>query len=300
MKPVVLYPSAPPLSPICLGGSTFARETPEAAAAAMMDHALARGITLIDTAATYTGGASEKIVGNWRASRRPDSRKMMIATKIYPPYTPAAIDVAVRASAERLGMDVIDVLYLHKWDAGAETPEALSALDRLVREGRVRVLGVSNFNADQLRTVLALQQKLGLARFRLLQNNNNVAVREVDDALVALCEANDLAIVTYSPLGGGFLTGKHRTGVAAGSRFDVAPGHQAIYFNEVPNRRLDRLTAIADRTKIPVTHLALAWAMHRWGVASVLVGGRGPQYIDQAFAAHALNDPALFAELDSA
>jgi aryl-alcohol dehydrogenase-like predicted oxidoreductase len=288
------------VSPLCLGGSTFGREIDQAAAFALMDHALARGITLFDTAATYTAGASETIVGAWLASRRPAAGSLTVATKIYPPFTPDAIDAAVAASAARLGVATIDLLYLHKWDAAAETPAALRALDGLVRSGRVRSLGVSNFTTAQLQTVLALQQQSGLAPFRALQNVNNLAVSEVDPALRDLCVAREVAIITYSPLGAGFLTGKHRGGVQPGSRFDVAPGHQAIYFKPGPEGRLDRLAAVAARSGHPMAHLALAWAMHRPGVTSVLVGGRTPAHLDQAFAALALNEPALFAELESA
>jgi aryl-alcohol dehydrogenase-like predicted oxidoreductase len=265
-----------------------------------MDHALARGIRLIDTAATYSAGASEQLVGAWHTSRRPAPGSLMLATKIYPPYTAAAIDAGTAACAGRLGVETIDVLYLHKWDAGAETPEALTALDRLVTQGRVRALGLSNFNAEQLRTILALQQQLGLRPFRILQNNQNLAVRDVDAATKELCRIHDIAIVTYSPLGGGYLTGKHRGGVQPGSRFDVAPGHQGVYFNPTCERRLAKLAEVSARTGFPMAHLALAWALHQPGVASVLIGGRGPEYLEQAFAALALDDPSLFAELESA
>lgn len=299
MKPVILYPSAPALSPICLGGSTFAREIDQTAAFAMMDHAYANGVTLFDTAAMYSAGASEKFVGAWLAAHRPKPGSLIVATKIYPPYTPEAMSTAVTASAARLGVDVIDVLYLHKWDAAAETPATLAALDQLVRTGRVRALGASNFTTAQLSTALVLQTRLGLNPFRILQNNNNLAVRDVDGPMRELCAAHGVAIVTYSPLGGGFLTGKHRGGVQPGSRFDVAPGHQPIYFTPVCEARLNRLAEVSARTGHSMPHLGLAWALHRPGIASVLIGGRGPAHLDQAFAALKLNDPALFAELEA-
>ena len=299
MKPVILFPNAPALTRICLGGSTFGREIDEAAAFALMDHARTRGLTLIDTAAMYTAGESERIVGAWLASRRPPAGTLMVATKIYPPFTPDAIDTAVAASARRLGVETIDLLYLHKWDADAETPAALTALDRLRQTGRVRALGVSNFTTVQLRAVLALQAELGLPLFRVLQNNNNLAVRDVDAPMRDLCVARGMAIVTYSPLGAGFLTGKHRGGVQPGSRFDVAPGHQGVYFNPVCERRLERLAQLSARSGLAMPHLALAWALHRPGVASVLIGGRTPAHLDQAFTALALDEPALFAELES-
>ena len=127
----------PAPGPICLGTSTFAREIDETAAFALMDHAVARGIRLFDTAATYSAGNSEKTIGAWRASRRPTAGAPAIATKLYPPYTSAAIDAGAAASAARLGVETIDLLYLHKWDDTAGTPEAVRAFDRLVRSGRV-------------------------------------------------------------------------------------------------------------------------------------------------------------------
>ena len=293
------HPDTPPISPLCLGGSTFGREIDQAACFALMDHAVARGLTLFDTAATYSAGASEKIVGAWLASRQPAPGSLTIATKIYPPFTPAAIDTAVAASAARLGVQTIDLLYLHKWDADAETPAALQALDGLVRSGRVRALAVSNFTTPQLAKVLDLQSQLGLARFRALQNVNNLAVSDVTAPVRDLCAVNDVAIITYSPIGAGYLTGKHRGGVAPGSRFDVAPGHQDIYFKPEPERRLAKLAAVSERTGHPMAHLALAWALHRPGVTSVLIGGRTPAHLDQAFTALAFNEPALFAELES-
>jgi aryl-alcohol dehydrogenase-like predicted oxidoreductase len=299
MSATPLYPSAPPLSRIALGSSTFGREIQAEAAFSLMDRALARGVTLFDTAATYTAGVSETIMGQWLASRRPKPASLMVATKIYPPYTPDAIDTATAASAQRLGVEVIDLLYLHKWDAAVETPETLAALDNLVRSGRVRALGASNFNAQQLGAALAAQTAHGLARFRVLQNNNNLAVRDVDSATVALARDHGLAIVTYSPIAAGFLTGKHRAGVVSGSRFDMAPGHQPIYFSPEPQRRLEALESLSNLSGQPIAQLALAWAMNRPGVSSVLIGGRGPQYVDQAFDALQIRDPDLLRALDS-
>jgi len=293
-----IYPAAPVLTPICLGSSTFAREIDQTAAFGLMDRALERHVTLIDTAAMYSAGASEQIVGAWLASRKPGPSRLSVATKIYPPFTPEAMDTAVAASARRLGVEAIDLLYLHKWDATAETPAALQALDRLRQSGRALSLGVSNFTPPQLRTVLELQRSLRLPPFRVLQNNNNLAVRDVNDELRRLCAEFGLGIVTYSPLGAGFLTGKHRGGVSPGSRFDVAPGHQGVYFHPECERRLDHLAAVSARTGLPMPHLALAWALHQPGIASVLVGGRTPAQFDQGFAGLAVDDPKIWLELE--
>ena len=294
------FPPPLPLGRLGLGCSTFGREIGSNAAYALLDHAFASGLILFDIAVTYSHGESERILGQWLAAHRPRREQLTIATKLYPPYTPENILGAAAASAARLGVEVIDLFYLHKWDATVDAPGALATLDQLVRNGRVRALGASNFTAAQLAPLLARQQAEGLAPFRALQNNHNLAVREVDAPLRELCARHGMALVTYSPLGAGFLTGKHQVGVQPGSRFALSPGHQDIYFQPEAQRRLQKLTTLAARTRHSPAHLALAWAMHQPGTSTVLVGGRGPVYIDQALVALAFDDPALFAELETA
>ncbi len=270
-------PARPPVSRIGLGCVTLGREIDEADSFALLDHALARGITHFDTAAAYGGGASESILGRWLASRKPAD--ITVATKILPPYD--RIDLT--PSLQRLGLDQIDLLYLHQWHDSAL--QAGAALEKLP----VRRFGASNVTLDQLRA-------LG-PRFSVIQNNHNLAVSEVTDALREYCAALGVAIVTYSPLGAGFLTGKHQNGVQPGSRFEIIPGHQQIYFHEDAWRSLARLEAIASRTGHSPAHLALAWALHQPGIACTLIGGRNPAHIDQAFAALDFADAAVLSEL---
>ena len=238
MNTTVISPAGLRVSKIGLGCVTFGREIGEAAAHGVLDHAFAREITLFDTAAAYAQGASESIIGRWMASRRPAAGSVTVATKIQPPYEPARLADAVGDSLRRLGLTAIDLLYLHRWDATAESPASLAALDALVRAGKVRALGASNYNRQQLETALALQQRHGLERFSVAQNNQNLAVNDVSAEFREFCAARKIAIVTYSPLGAGFLTGKHRRGVQPGSRFDLVPGHQEVYFHDTAWRRL--------------------------------------------------------------
>jgi len=297
MQTTVISPAGLRVSRIGLGCVTFGREIDEAAAHVLLDHAYAHGVTFFDTASAYSQGVSESIIGRWMASRRPAAGSVTVATKILPPYEPERIAETVGASLQRLGLAAVDLLYLHRWDATAESPAVLVALDALVRAGKVRALGASNYNLPQLETALALQERHGLARFSVVQNNHNLAVRDASAELRQFCAARKIAIVTYSPLGAGFLTGKHQHGVQPGSRFDLVPGHQDVYFHEQAYRRLARLESVAARTGHSQAHLALAWALHQPGVTSVLVGGRTPAHLDQALAAQAFDDPALFAEL---
>jgi aryl-alcohol dehydrogenase-like predicted oxidoreductase len=158
-------------------------------------------------------------------------------------------------------------------------------------------LGVSNYDQQQLATALDLQERLGYTRFSVVQNNHNLAVSDVSPPFREFSTAHGIAIVTYSPLGAGFLTGKHRRGVEPASRFDIVPGHQDVYFHDQSWQRLTRLESIARRTGHSQAHLALSWALHQPGVTSVLVGGRTPAHLDQAFAALAFDDSTLLAEL---
>lgn len=288
------------LGPIGLGCVTFGREIDEAAAFALMDHAVERGVTFFDTAAAYAAGASERVVGSWLAARSPGKDGPLVATKLLPPYDPARIRASLDESLARLGRERVELLYLHRWDATGDTSAALTTLHELVQEGRAGAIGVSNFTVAQLENALKAQQQLGLARFQVLQNNHNFAVRDVTDEMRRLCSAQGVAVVTYSPLGAGFLTGKHRDGVAPGSRFDIMPGHQKVYFNETSHRRLARLADLAAKTGRSMTQLALAWALHQPGGATVLVGGRTPAHLDQAFDALAVDVPELYDESGSA
>ncbi len=285
------------LSALGLGCATFGREIDEAAAFALMDEALIRGMTLFDTAAAYGNGSSERIVGSWLASRRPAG--VILATKLLPPYEPAKLEEALEQSLERLGVASLDLLYLHQWHPSVEELETLSVLDGWVRRGRVRALGASNFRSSQLTRALSDQRGTGLAPFEVIQNNHNFAVSDLDPAMLERCAADGIAMVTYSPLGAGFLTGKHRAGVAEGSRFAIAPGHQAIYFQPEAWRRLEKLETIAGRLGLAPAHVALAWAMRSQPTHCVLIGGRSTGHLAQAFAAYELSDPDLFAELAS-
>ena len=209
---------------------TFGREIDKAASVAMMDFATAQGIHLFDTAPAYSSGRSETIVGQWLTSRRPDLSRPTVATKVLPPYTAATLQSSVAASLQRLGVPRLDLLFLHRWHDSLFHAEAYEALADLVQRGTVRALGLSNLDAPQLDAALAQQTRVGSLRFEWVQNIRNFAVRGFDDAMRDRCHAAGIRMMVYSPLGAGFLSGKHRSGVVPGSRFEIIPGHQGVYF----------------------------------------------------------------------
>lgn len=279
---------------IGLGCATFGREIDELASFALLDHAYEYGIRHFDTAAAYGAGVSEQILGRWLASRRPVD--IVIGTKAVPPYGPTALEMSIEQSLRRLGREAIDCFYLHRWDKTLGD-DALAVLDQACRRGRLGRLGISNLTPVALADTLARQRELALAPFGVLQCNQNYAVSEMDQAMTEVVSVHRMEVVTFSPLGAGFLTGKHRGGVVPGSRFDLVPGHQAIYFQPAAQRRLERLHTVAAGSGHPPEHLALAWALRRPGVSTVLIGGRTTAHLDQALAARDFKDRAALAAL---
>lgn len=282
-----------------LGCVTFGREIDRQTAFSLMDYAVENGITFFDTAAAYGDGASEKIIGDWRRDRHPHSDQILIATKILPPYHADLIEESVNRSLQRLRTDAIDVLYLHRWDAAVEDNTVLGIFNKLISAGKIRMLGASNFNARQLAGAIQLQRDNGFEEFRTIQNNNNFAVRDINKDIIKISVDHDIKIVTYSPLGAGFLTGKYQNGVKEGTRFSLIKGHQDIYFNNASFQRLSQLQYISARTGYPIRHLALAWALHQPHITSVLIGGRSTEQLQQAFSALAFCDTDVFNELDA-
>jgi aryl-alcohol dehydrogenase-like predicted oxidoreductase len=288
------------VSAIGLGGATFGREIDEPAAFDVLDRAFERGVTLFDTAEAYSAGRSEEILGRWIASRGVRDR-IVLATKVAPPLAPDRVLASAEASLRRLGVEAIDLFQLHSWDQHAPLEETLAALDELVRAGKVRYAGCSNFTAEHVGAALALGGARGRPRMQSVQPVYNLALREIERELLPLCRAEGVGVMTYSPLGAGFLTGKYRQGgsVPGGTRFEIVPGHQQIYFNDACFAVMERLRAAADELEVPMARLGLAWVLSRPGITATLVGARGPAQVDQAFdAAELARSPDARAVLD--
>lgn len=289
------------VSSIGLGTVTFGREIDEAASFAVMNRALERGISLFDTAEAYGNGRSEEVIGNWLADRRARDR-IVLATKVRSPLDRSHILASAEASLRRLRAETIDLFQLHNQDPSVPLEETLEALDVLVRQGKVRHIGCSNVAAWQLCKALWRQEANGWARMESVQPNYSLVVRDIEQELLPLCTDQQVGVLAYSPLGGGFLTGKYRQGgaVPAGTRMDVVPLMQPIYFHEAGFRILEGLRARAAALGTPMPLLALAWAMTAPGITSVLIGARSPEQVDQALEADALGMTAeLRAELST-
>lgn len=274
------------VSSIGMGCVTFGREIDRTASFEILDRARDGGITLFDTAEAYGGGASETILGQWLKERR-HRQNCVVATKVNGVLTRERVIESAEASLKRLQTDQIDLFQLHDWDATTPMEETLEALSVLVDSGKVRCIGCSNWNAEQLSTSFECCAAAGLHPLSSVQPPYNLVQRTIESDLIPLCSKHDIGILSYSPLGAGFLTGKYRRGgeVPSGSRFDVIPGHQPIYFTDEGYTVVERLQRVAEQTGRSMVDLALAWTLSRPGITSVLIGARNTSQVDQAFAA---------------
>ena len=295
------------VSRIGLGCRTFGREIDDEMSFAIMDHAFELGIRLFDTAEAYGGGqsreyrrqhsgvddqrevsgemhSSEKIIGRWLRSRgvRDD---VVLVTKKFRDYERAAVKQSVTESLERLQTDRVDFYLYHQFDASTPPEEAVTAMDEVVGSGFARVGGCSNYDPMQLRQALDISRSNGLRRFEAIENNYNLAVPGIADEMLPLCRQEQIGVLTYSPLGAGFLTGKYtpdRTNFPPGSRFHVVPGHADVYFSDRNFRMVERLHELAARTHVPAHKLAMAWVFQHPDVTNVLVGARKLEHLDNA------------------
>ena len=274
------------VSCIGLGCVTFGREIDKLTALPIMDHAFERGITLFDTAEAYGAGASESVVGEWLKGRKLRDQ-VVLATKVTGTLTRHRIMSSVEASLKRLRTDRIDLLQTHVWDVATPLEETLEALSALVDQGKVRYVGCSNYSAAQLAAALTLSEQTGLSRLISVQPPYNLVQRDIETDLLPLCSRERVGVISYSPLAAGFLTGKYRPDqpIPPGTRFDVAPGHQPIYFTEHGYRVLEQLGEAARTTGLSHVQLALSWVLHQPGVTSVLIGARNTSQVDQALQA---------------
>ena len=283
------------ISSIGLGSVTFGREIDAQTAYSIIDYALEREINLIDTAEIYSAGGSETVLGEW-LSRGSNRQKVTLATKIAPPLGRERVLQVAEDSLRRLQTDVIDLYQLHAFDADTPVEETLEALDRLVQQGKVRYIGCSNFDGWHLCKALWKAEVNGWAPMVSVQPNYNLAIRDIEAELLPFCADQNIGVISYSPLGAGFLTGKyHKTWTAPeGTRFDVMPDHWDIYENDLSMRRMEGLRAVAAETGISMVQLALAWAIGQPGITTVLIGCRKLSHVDQAFEAEEMG---LSAEL---
>ena len=305
------------VSRLCLGTMTFGLQCDEAASRAILDRAAAGGITFLDTADVYpvgggleTVGRTEEIVGRWLEGRRQD---FVVATKCAGAMSARPWDRgasrkhvldAIDASLRRLRTDYVDLYQLHHWDAQTPIDESLRALDDVVRAGKARYVGCSNFHAYQVARALGKSEALGLARFDSVQPRYNLLFRQIERELLPLCREEGIGVIPYNPLAGGFLSGKHRrdAGPTAGTRFtlgNAAERYQDRYWHEREFETVEALRPLAAEAGMPLARLAVAWMLAEPVITSPIVGASRPEQLDDVLpATEKPLDGALKARLD--
>ena len=279
------------VSALALGTMTFGKETDEAGARAQLDRFLEAGGTLVDTADVYTAGASEEIIGRWLADLPPGTRdQVVLAGKGRFPMGPGPNDLglsrrhlaqALDASLRRLGVDRIDLSQLHSYDPWTPLEETLGFLDDAVRAGKIHYAGLSNFTGWQLQRTVDAAEHLGLAVPVTLQPQYSLLVREIEWEIVPAAQANGLGLLPWSPLGGGWLTGKYRRDEqpTGSTRLGEDPGRgmEAYDRRSAAERTWDVVAAVetvAEQAGASMAQVALAWLAARPGVSSVILGAR--------------------------
>jgi aryl-alcohol dehydrogenase-like predicted oxidoreductase len=302
------------VSELCFGAMTFGGEgfwkvvgtQGQTEADRLVGRSLDAGINFFDTANVYSFGASEQLLGKALGAKR---SSVVLATKVRGRMGPGVNETglsrghimdSVHASLKRLGTDYIDLYQIHGYDAVTPLDETLRALDDLVRQGKVRYLGASNLAAWQLMKALGISEHKGLARFESLQAYYTLAGRDLERELVPLMKDQQLGLMVWSPLAGGFLSGKYRRDSQGpqGSRrvdFDFPPINKERAYDVI-----DVMDGVAKEHGVSVARVALAWLLHQPHVTTLIIGAKTEQQLEDNLAATTLKlTPEQLAKLDA-
>jgi aryl-alcohol dehydrogenase-like predicted oxidoreductase len=268
----------------------FGQGETEEQAFALMDRAWELGVRIFDTADAYGGGRSETWIGRWLAAR---GHRPVLSTKVFNSVVgdpsdrglaPDRIRRQIEGSLERLGVERVELYLIHAPDPETPLAETLGAFDELVRAGKVGAIGASNVDRAYLEEALAISEREGLVRFEWVQNSYSLLDREPEDGVLRCCAEHGLGFTPFSPLAGGWLTGKYSRGESfpAGSRMTQRPEPYVEFDCERVWRGLDRLAAAAGERGVDMATLAFAWLFSNPGVTAVVVGPRRPEHLEPA------------------
>jgi aryl-alcohol dehydrogenase (NADP+) len=282
---------------------TFGLQVDEEGSRAILDAAADKGVTFLDAADVYplggdlaTAGRTEEILGRWLAGKRD---QYVVATKCFGPMGTRPWDMgnsrrhimdAIDASLRRLQTDYVDLYQAHHPDPETPIDETLRAFDDVLRAGKARYVGCSNYPAWQTARALGRSDVLGVARFDTVQPRYNLLFRQIERELLPLCQMDGLAVIPYNPLAGGFLSGKHHreAGPTAGTRFTLgtaAKRYRERYWREREFETVEELRGLAAEAGMSMVQLALAWVLAHPAVTSPIVGASRPGQLDDPIAA---------------
>ncbi|MGY4644281.1 aldo/keto reductase [Cellulomonas sp. URHB0016] len=285
-----LGPSGTVVSTHCLGTMTFGSEADETTSGDILTAFVEHGGTFLDTADVYSAGASEEIVGRWLAAHPTEARQLVVATKGRFPTGPGPNDVglsrrhlrdALDASLRRLGVEHVDLYQVHAWDALTPVEETLRFLDDAVRAGKISYYGFSNYLGWQLTKAVHVARAHGWAAAVTLQPQYNLLVRDIEHEVVPAALDAGVGLLPWSPLGGGWLTGKYERDVPpqGATRLGENPerGMEAWKARNAQDRTwrvVDAVRDVAQARGVPMSQVALAWLGGRPAVTSVILGAR--------------------------
>lgn len=317
MQHVRFGPTGLQVSRLCLGTMTFGLQCDEKTSFAILDAAAEQGITFLDTADVYplggsadTAGRTEEIVGKWLKGKR---EKFILATKCSgkmgnAPWQQGTsrkhVMNAIDASLKRLGTDYVDLYQVHHFDPHTPVDETVEAFDAVVKSGKARYVGVSNYHAYRVARALGRSEALGLAKLVSVQPRYNLLFRQIERELLPLCEEEGLAVIPYNPLAGGLLTGKHARSASPpdGTRFTLGNAgkmYSERYWQEREFATVDAFVGLAKAAGTEPATLAVAWVLAHPAVTSPLVGASRPEQLKASIAAAEYRlDPKLKQTLD--
>lgn len=290
------------VSEICLGTMTFGNQADQETSFAIMDVADQAGVTFFDTADVYPLGGdlsmvgeTERIVGNWLKERGARDR-IVLATKCRGAMGPGQNDEGLSRkhiikacddSLKRLQTDYIDLYQSHAPDPTTPIEESLRAFDDLVRAGKVRYIGCSNYPAWQLSEALWTSELRGMARYECDQPRYNLLFRMIEDEILPLCRAAGVGVIAYNPLAGGMLTGRYRDKrqAAAMTRFGLERSgelYRRRYWNDAVFDVVDALAGFLEPRGKSLTHVALAWVLNQPGITSAILGASRPEQLEES------------------
>jgi len=272
-----------------LGTNNFGRDVDEATSIRVVRKAMDLGINSIDTANVYTGRRSEEIIGK---AIHGDRHRFVIATKVGSEVGEGPngsglsrkhILSQIEESLRLLQTDHIDIYYMHRFDRDTQPEETLRTFDELIREGKVRYLACSNFTVEDIRTMNQVSERLGLEKISALQPPYNLLNREAERELFPFCRDNQLGVMSYSPLAGGFLTGKYADGVPApaGTRGALYPRFWGRMNKAENYAMVERFKSVAEDAGMPLSQLALNWIAKNPVVTSMIVGASRPEQVEE-------------------
>jgi aryl-alcohol dehydrogenase-like predicted oxidoreductase len=278
------------VSSLCLGTMTFGVETEESAAHQQLDLFAEAGGTMVDTADVYGDGRSEEIIGRWFASRPPDvTDRVVLATKgrFAMDASPNGAGLSARhltraldASLRRLGLEAVDLYQVHAYDPLTPMEETLRALDQFIRAGKIRYWGLSNFTGWQLTKAVHLARALNVAGPVTVQPQYSLVARETEWEIVPAAADAGLGLLPWSPLGGGWLSGKYRRDQrpAGATRLGEDPGRGMEAYDRRGTERtwqvIDAVQKVAEECGVSMAEVALAWVTARPAVSSTILGAR--------------------------